>query len=417
MFTRLVAESLRRNSRSKLVALAAIALGLTAATALVEVLVASGDRLAAEMGSYGANIEVVPSDGETFEAANLAEIRTIFWRHNIVAVTPLLDLRVRFEPADVVAPLVGTWFDVDLDADPTETWRTGLPAVRPTLAVDGRWPRDGEPEVVLGRRLAQRLGAGAGDTVATELAGVRRELTVVGVVSSGGDEDEQAMAPLAVVQALAGKNPVASADELPGGPVVRAELFAVTNPEAENVADPERLTPEEYDRWYCTPYPSSVAHQISEAMPDADGRVLTGVTEATAAVLGRLDRVLMALAVVVLLGATVGVSAATMATVLERRLEAGLLAALGAEVWRVVAFFLAEAVVLGLAGGLLGGIGGLAAGRLLGHLVLDVTVGWVPLLLPIAVGVGIAVAVAGAALPVARVLRGRPALTLKRATA
>ena len=92
MFTRLVAESLRRNRRSKLVALAAIALGLTAATALVEVLVASGDRLAAEMGSYGANIEVVPRQGETFEASHLGEIRTIFWRHNIVAVAPLLDL-------------------------------------------------------------------------------------------------------------------------------------------------------------------------------------------------------------------------------------------------------------------------------------------------------------------------------------
>lgn len=416
MFSRLVAESLRRNSRSKLVALAAIALGLTAATALVEVLVASGDRLAAEMGSYGANIEVVPRDGKTFEAAHLGEIRTIFWRHNIVAVAPLLDLRVRFEPADVVAPLVGTWFDVDLDEGPAETWRTGLPAVRPTLAVDGRWPRDGEPEVVLGRRLAQRLGVGTGGTVTTELAGRRRELAVVGVMTSGGDEDEQAVAPLAVVHALAGKG-AAAADGLPGGPVVRAELFALTNPEAENAADPESLTPEEYDRWYCTPYPSSVAHQISEAMPDADGRVLTGVTETTAAVLGRLDRVLIVLATVVLLGATVGVSAATTATVLERRLEAGLLVALGAEVWRVVAFFLTEAVVLGLAGGLLGGVGGLAAGRLLGHLVFDVTVAWVPLLLPVAAGVGIAVAVAGAAVPVARVLRGRPALMLKRATA
>ena len=35
-------------------------------------------------------------------------------------------------------PLVGTWFDHALEPD----WKTGLPRTRPTLKVDGRWPRE-----------------------------------------------------------------------------------------------------------------------------------------------------------------------------------------------------------------------------------------------------------------------------------
>lgn len=422
MFFRLLIESLRRGSRRKLVALAAIALGLAAATALVEVLVASGDRVAAEMGSYGANLEVVPAEGRTtFDAADLAVVRKIFWRNNVLAVAPLLELRARFRSgpdasAGEVASVVGTWFDAAVEDD----WTSGLSAVRPTLEIEGRWPRDGAAEVALGRRLAQRLDVEPGDGLTAELGDRSGRWTVVGRVTSGSSEEEQAFAPLSAVHALTGQAPGAPSPNVaspPGGPVARAEVFALTNPELENVQDPADMTPAEYEAWYCTAYPSAIAHQIDEAMDDATARVRTEITDATAHVLSRLDRVLPALAAVVLVGAAVGVSAATTATVLERRLEAGLLLALGAQTWKVVGFFLSEAVVLGLAGGLLGGLGGLAGGRLLGTWIFDVSVPWVPLLLPVALGVGVAVAVLGAALPVARALRGRPALILKRATA
>ncbi|HEX2253329.1 MAG TPA: ABC transporter permease [Thermoanaerobaculia bacterium] len=444
MLLRLLYESLRRGGRRKLLAATSVALGVLASTALVEVLLASGDRLAAELASYGANLEVLPATGEggTFEAAHLAALREIFWTNNVVAFAPLLDLRVGLAvsggaagaeaaPAAVpavVAPVVGTWFDVALP----DGFRTGLPRVRPALTVDGRWPRDLLPatasvadaapaEVALGRRLAERLGVVAGDRLTATLAGERRVLTVVGVVAGGGPEEERAFAPLAAVQALAGRPGAArsgsAADGLPGGPVTRAEVFALTNPEAANLRDPATMTPEEYDRWYCTPYPSSVAHQIGEAVPGARAGVVTGITRATRDLLGRLRRVLLAVAAVCLVGAALGVAAVMTATVLERRLEAGLLVALGAESWRVALFFLAEAVLLGLGGGLAGGVAGLAAGRVLGEVVFGVAVPWAPVLLPAAATAGIALGLAGAAAPVARLFRLRPALTLRRATA
>lgn len=407
MFSRLLVESLRRGTRRKLLAVSAVTLGTLGATALGSVLLASGDRLAAEMGSYGANVAIAPGPGvETLTEADLAKLRRIFWTNNIVAAAPFLPLRVSMASAGgearLVAPLVGTWFERDI-----EGWTTGLPRTRPTLAVTGRWPHDGAAEVVLGRRLAARLGLAPGAELVAELPPGSVRLAVVGTVASGGPEEEQAFAPLAVVQGLAGRP----------GRYTSAEVFALTNPERGNRRDPAAMTPEEYDAWYCTPYPSSVAHQIGEALPDARVEVVSGITGATADVLGRLRLVLGALAVVALAGAAVGVTAAMTATVLERRLEAGLLVAIGAPRGRVVLFFLAEAALLGGLGGLAGGGLGLAAGRLLGASVFGVEVPWTPVLIPFAALLGLTVAVVASLAPVLRALERWPAAILKRATA
>lgn len=405
MYVRLLAESLRRGTRRKLLAVTAVALGTLGATALAEVVLASGDRLAAEMGSYGANLHLAPGPGsETLPVESLAKVRRIFWRNNIVALSPLWPLRVRMNGA--VAPLVGTWFDHELEPG----WRTGLPRTRPTLQVEGRWPRDGQSEIAVGRRLAARLGVQPGSEMTAVLGDRSARLTVVGILTSGGDEEEEAYTPLATVQRLAGRS----------DGFTRAEIFALTNPEApagKTAQDPRRMSPEEYEAWYCTAYPSSVAWQINEILPQARASVVYGVTGATADVLSRLRGVLAALAAVALAGAAVGVTAAMTATVLERRLEAGLMIAIGAARQRVVFFFLSEAALLGLIGGLAGGAAGLVAGRLLGSGVLGVEVPWVPLLLPFSALAGLLLAVTASLLPVLRALERYPAAILKRATA
>ncbi len=405
MYARLLVESLRRGTRRKLLAVSSVALGILGVTALTEVMLASGDRLAAELGSYGANLEMVPvREGETLPVADLAKVRRIFWRNNIVALAPFLSLRVRLEPGDTVAPLVGTWFDHALEPG----WRTGLPRTRPTLRLEGRWPAEGAAEAVLGRRLAARLALRPGGELRASLGSRRESLRIVGVVTSGGEEDDQAFAPLGAVQRLADQ----------GGRFTRAEIFALTSPESRNTRpDPARMSAEEYEAWYCTAYPSSIAFQLNRALPRARTSVVSKVTQATADVLGKLRWVLAALAVVALAGAAVGVTAAMTATVLERRLEAGLLVALGAARGRVVLFFLSEAALLGLLGGLAGGAAGLGAGRLLGSGILGATIPWMPVLLPFALLLGLAVAVLASAAPVARALERYPADILKRATA
>src|SRR6185295_7089605 len=99
------------------------------------------------------------------------------------ALAPFHSLRVRLEPGETVAPLVGTWFDHALEPG----WRTGLPRTRPTLRIEGRWPSDGASEVVLGRRLAARLGLRQGNELRAALGTRNESFRVVGVVTSGGE--------------------------------------------------------------------------------------------------------------------------------------------------------------------------------------------------------------------------------------
>ena len=143
MYARLLLESLRRGTRRKLLAVTAVALGTLGATALGEVMLASGDRLASELASYGANLELVPGPGQaTLAVARLPLVRRIFWRNNIAAMAPLYPLRLRLAvdqrgeagtaaALPVIAEVVGTWFHYPLEPQ----WRTGLPATRPTLRV------------------------------------------------------------------------------------------------------------------------------------------------------------------------------------------------------------------------------------------------------------------------------------------
>ncbi len=422
MFLRLLGESLRRGLRRKLLAAFAVALGAVGSTAVAEILLASGDRLAADLATYGANLELHPQQqGMTLAEADLARLRKIFWRNNLAAYAPMLAPTVRFSSASnaprngasgVVAPLVGTWFDRTVDADLS----TGLPAVRPTLVIGGRWPADeeaeeGTPEIAIGRRLAARLGVSLPlvepVTVQAELGQVTRRFTIVGIVQSGGEEEEQAFAPLSSVQALAG---------LPGR-FERAEIFAVTTPEPSNAKDPRRMTPKEYDAWYCTAYPSAIAHQIGEAIPSSRAVIVRGITEATSEVLGRLRAVLAVLALVALFGAALGVAAAMTATVLERRLEAGLFAALGAPREQIAFFFLIEAALIGTVGGLVGGALGLVLGRLLGVHALGVEVDYAPILVPLAGAAGLVLAALASLPPIVRALERDPALLLKKASA
>jgi putative ABC transport system permease protein len=110
----------------------------------------------------------------------------------------------------------------------------------------GAWPDDGSRDVLLGERLAARLSAKTGDEIT--LSGQR--LHVSGILATGGGEDDQVVAPIALAQEILGKP----------GAVRRVYVSALTKPEdALGRRDPKSMSGEIYDRWYCSPYPQSIA--------------------------------------------------------------------------------------------------------------------------------------------------------------
>src|SRR5580698_719932 len=125
MFARLVYESFRRQKRRKLLAAAAITLGVTVATAMIAVATDVGDKINRELRSIGANLIVTPqedsldvnvggvdlrppSDGTFLNEADLPKIKSMFWRNNILGFAPMLTVNVG-GPARNLS-LLGTYF-------------------------------------------------------------------------------------------------------------------------------------------------------------------------------------------------------------------------------------------------------------------------------------------------------------------
>src|SRR5260370_18658652 len=117
MFVRVVYESFRRQKWRKLLAGAAITLGVTVATAMIGVATDIGDKINRELRTIGANLVVTPledsldveiggvnlkppSDGAYLSEADLPKIKGIFWHNNITGFAPMLPMNVTIKESD-----------------------------------------------------------------------------------------------------------------------------------------------------------------------------------------------------------------------------------------------------------------------------------------------------------------------------
>src|SRR5580704_12409935 len=334
MFGRLVYESFRRQKRRKLLAGIAITLGVGVATAMIAVATDIGDKISRELRSYGANLIVTPqedtldvqidgvdlkppSDGAYLNEADLPRIRGTFWHHNIVGFAPMLPVSVAANGADAKnLTLLGTYFSKHLKFG-KEGFTTGVRLTHPWWKVQGAWPDDNSTDVLLGESLASKLGRKAGDEIM--IAGQSHR--VAGILSTGGAEDNQIVAPLALAQQILGKP----------GAVRRLYVSALTKPEdALARRDPKSMNPEMFDRWYCSPYVASIAYQLQEAIPHSHAEQIRQIAQNEGTVLSRIRGLMLLVTLAALFASALAVSAAMATAIFERRTEVGLMKALGA---------------------------------------------------------------------------------------
>jgi putative ABC transport system permease protein len=114
-----------------------------------------------------------------------------------------------------------------------------------------------------------------------------------------------------------------------------------------------------------------------------------------------------------LVAAGLAVAATSATTVLERRAEVGVMKALGATNALVAGIFLAEQLMLAIAGGLLGFACGVGLARTLGKSVFGTPAPLRMVLLPIVLGIAAMVAIAGSLIPLRRAARFDPAPILR----
>jgi putative ABC transport system permease protein len=415
MFLRLVYESFRRQKRRKLLAGAAITLGVCVATAMIAVATDIGNKIARELRSYGANLIVTPqedsldveiggvnlkppSDGAYLSETDLPRIKGMFWRNNIVGFAPMLPVIVSAGNEKNLT-LLGTYFLKPLRFG-KEEFVTGVRSTHPWWKVEGSWPEDDSQDVLVGEHLATRLGLRAGEEI--ELAGQAHR--IAGVLSTGGAEDGEIVAPLPLAQQILGRP----------GAVRRIYVSAITKPEdAFARRDPKSMSPEMYDRWYCSPYAQSIAFQLQEAIPQSNAEQIRQVAQNEGTVLSRIQGLMLLITLAALLASALAVSASMATAVLERRHEVGLMKALGAGNLAVAVLFFTEATILAVLSGAAGFAGGALLARQIGRSIFDSEIAIDPVLLPLVLTIAVLVTFCGSAAAIHRAMKFDPVYALR----
>jgi len=432
MFLRLVADSFTRRPRHKLLTGAALALGMAVATAALSVSLDVGDRLAHEFRSLGANLLVTPqadslpleiggvdyrpvNSGAYLPESDLPKLKSIYWHNNIIAFAPILEVPVTawtkssqtwITPVvDAPATVIGTWVSHAVALPDGTAFSTGIEKTNPWWHLDeGRWFSDADAECVVGSKFLKRDGVKLGDTLNIEGPKKNIGLKVTGILTTGGPEDDEIIAPISIMQTLAGQ------------PGLYRKLYvsALTKPEDDFARrDPKSMKPDEFERWSCSPYVSSIAYSIKQALPGTDVRVIRRVAEGEGQILTRVRLLLWLVTGAALLAAALAVGASAAASVIERRTEIGLMKALGAGSASIGFLLAAEQLLLALVGGGIGYAIGIVLARLLGERIFGAAPEPSLLVFFVVIALATAVTLLGSIFPLRRASRYEPAPILR----
>jgi len=440
MLVRLLQDTLRRRTRRLLVAVLAVTTGASLAAALLGISLDITGQMGRELRAYGANILASPAQGDLrleiggvpvrvpgervlLDENELVKLKTIFWRNNIVGFAPYLTDLVQVNGRTVA--LTGTWFDRRLTlpkgadirtdfantqvASAETTFRTGVRTIAPWWQVQGEWVQDDDlTSAMAGARLAQRMGWQVGDEIAAMVEDRTARFRIVGVVTTGGYEEDQVFVALPAAQALLRLDRGAD----------RVQISALIEPDSKlrpdlRGLDPSEMTPDQYATWYCSPIMGAVLTQIREVLPGAEVAPIRQISQAEVDFLGRIGLLMTLLTVTALGGSALAVMTAMTASVMERRAEIGLMKALGADEGQVALLFLSEAALIGLTGGAAGYALGLGLAKGLARTVFSAGADVSAVVLPITLLLAMAVALLGSALPVRQAMRLDPVRLLR----
>lgn len=388
--------------------LLSITMGAAVATAFLGIAGEVSHKMALELRSYGANILLEPAAAEGggfLREEDLPKIKTVFWKYNITGFTPYL-----FGMAEIVSGskrergiVSGTWFNKQLEVEGEESTFQGIKVIAPWWEVRGGWPEAAD-EAVVGAALAKRLGSDVGKELEATVRGHSQRFRVVGVVTTGGYEEEQLFAPLVTVQSLLKQQ----------GKVSRVLVSALTVPMDDfGRKDPATMTKDEFEKWYCTAYVTSVAKNVEEVMAGSRAKPIWQIASAEGALLKKLNGVMIFLTVLALVAAATAVSTSLMASMAERSPEIALMKATGADRFQVSSIFLGETLIISIAGGIIGYVIGDRLGVLISRTVFNSTIISPLWLFPTAILSALVVALVGSVAPLRRALLIEPVRVLK----
>ncbi|PPB67125.1 ABC transporter permease [Campylobacter hyointestinalis] len=410
MFIKIISSSILHSQGSKMLAFLTIFLSVTLIACMLNITLNIGDQVARELRSYGSNIVVLPKSqnlsieigGKEFlplknedylKESDLHKIKEIFWRNNITAFAPFLNLKI--DGFDVV----GTYFDKNINVSDEPDFKSGVESLYPFWVVDGRYPKDDSMSEVLA---GDRLGLKVGD--ALKLKDINAQ--VVGVLHSSEHESKKIIASLKLAQSLANKPNL----------IDKAEVSAMSIPENDLSLkarrDLDSLDSVAYDKWYCSAYVSSIAYQISEEYPNATAKAVLSVSETQSGITKKIQSLMWVASVLSLIVSSICITSLMVSEINRRKKEIGLLKALGATNFIIYLQFVAEIFAVCICASLLGSLAGYALSFVLSYQIFGSFAGISIIVLPLSIFFGFLISVFGSILPLKSVINLLPAEVL-----
>lgn len=426
MLARMLFQSWKHGIKRKLLAVITIFLASGLVSALLAVSIDIGDKMAKELKSYGANILIEPASSailpemasinsslatqDFIDEKELPNIKDIFWRNNIVGFAPQLSANVQANGKNI--SILGTFFDHQIAVPDEDDYHTGQKIISPYWKVTGEWVDDSQEQfgvpvpALLGEQLAKSTQWKIGDrvTIYYQDQEIQNQLDIEikGIVSTGGNEENQLVLPLSAVQNLLNLE----------GKVQSIKVSALTVPENELSrkarANVDGLDAEEYDRWYCTAYVSSISHQLEEAISGAVVRPIWQVAASEGVVIEKIQLLLAVVTVAALIAAAMGIASLMTTNIIERSKEIGLMKALGAYQWQITLLFYCEAIISGILGGILGCLAGWGLAKFIGATLFGVPLDFAWIVVPCVLVLAIIIALVGTWFPAHRIAKLYP---------
>lgn len=425
---RMVARSLARQIKKRVLIAIVVCLSACVSVAMLSVVYDVGDKINAELSSYGSNIIVQPksnavvndlyasrtksaysnsqssqssqtlADAESEEStaflkeSDAAKIKMIFWAFNITNFAPKLTIYANLK--------------ANLKANSSTESANSASSTSSTSSTNSTNSANSANSVVpiVGTWFNRKLALASGETTVVGVQGMRswwkmiegrfprdfkHEVAVGANLAKShnlkvGQRIKLTRSGRQISLKIVGiydsgdsdNNAIyadsSEAQSLANKPnmVEAIEVKALTTPEndlARKAAkNPAALSQEEWETWYCTAYPSSITYQIEEVIPGAVAKQVRQVSAMQGSVLNKTRAVMVLMTALSLVAAAVAVANLMAAAISERSGELALLKALGARDGAVARLMLMETAVIACVGALIGMIAGFGVAQVIG---------------------------------------------------
>ena len=400
----MVASSILRRRSRVLIAVLAVAIGATTLSGLATIAIDVPAQMAREVRSYGANLVVSPAE----DATSLSE-------ESLESISELIT------PGTLVGSAVFEYRTLLVNDQPFVSAGTDLQAVRamnPSWYVEGGWPSQPN-EVLIGEEIADTIGAHPGDRI--QVAALRDN---TGAHSAEGESQGAQSTPTLSEAQQAGTTSSTGASSTANLELTVAGILKTGGNEDSYMymAAPDMsaftgasFTPSiaEYSIAIEAGALHALADTIETRVPAVNAQAVKRLTTSDSGVLGMLRSLLAIITGIVLALTMIGVSTTMVAIVAERRTEIGLRKALGASSRSITMEFIGESLLLGLIGGVLGVALGYGLAVAISLNVFHRSFSLSPLIALITVLASLAIAVLACLPPVRRAAAVDPALVLR----